>query len=94
MRASLPAREIRPDEVRQLAAAVHEAGRRARARAVAEIELELEHKVARAGGVDRHAELHAEPAREGKHIGKHALAQHALSGDRRARAKAAASANV
>ena len=65
MTASLPAREVRPDEVRQLAAAVHEAGRRARTRAVAEIQLELEHAVASAGSVDRHTELHAEPAGEG-----------------------------
>src|SRR2546421_12048483 len=91
--ASLPAREVRPDEVRQLAATVQEAGRRARARAVAEIELELEHAVARAGSVDRHTELHAEPAREGKHVRQNARAQRALSGDRSARANAAAPAN-
>ena len=73
--------------------AVQEAGRRARARAVAEIELELEHAVARAGSVDRHTELHAEPAREGKHVRQNARAQRALSGDRSARANAAAPAN-
>src|SRR5207245_722662 len=93
VRASLPARDVRADEVCQLAAAVHEAGRRARARAVAEIELELEHAVARAGSVDRHTELHAEPAREGKHVRQNARAQRALSGDRSARANAAAPAN-
>ena len=77
----------------QLVAAVQKAGRRARAGAVAEIELELEHAVARAGGVNRHPELHAEPAREGKHVGQNVRAQRALSGDRSARAKTAAPAN-
>src|SRR5204862_988769 len=46
-----------------------------------------------AGSVDRHTELHAEPAGEGKHVGQNARAQRALSGDRSARANAAACAN-
>src|SRR3954454_12376315 len=66
----LPPVERHEDEVDQLTEAVHESPQRAARGAVLELQGHLDDAEARAGGVHRHPDLHAETWRERHHHGE------------------------